>query len=65
MNDIQPFTYRDALNDGAPGCVKWGEKLRFVDLLQAGERNFFTSFYTQPGACLLEHPCPVVQKNVL
>ena len=27
-----------------PGCVKLGEKLRFVYLLQAGERNFFTPY---------------------
>ena len=39
-----------------PGCVKLGEKLRFVYLLQAGERNFFHLIFTQPGAHLLEHP---------
>ena len=27
-----------------PGCVKWGEKLHFVCLLQAGKHNFFISF---------------------
>ena len=27
-----------------PGCVKFGGKLRFVYLLQAGERNFFTPY---------------------
>ena len=27
-----------------PGCVKLGEKLCFVNILQAGERNFFIPY---------------------
>ena len=33
-----------------PGCVKLDEKLRFVYLLQAGERNFFTPFSYNLGS---------------
>ena len=32
-----------------PGCVKLGEKLCYVYLLQAGERNFFSSFANNLG----------------
>ena len=39
----------------ASSCVKLGEKLRFVHLRQAGERNFFTSFSQNLGTfkCIL------------
>ena len=41
--------YRDALKGGPQ--VKWNrvKKLRFVDLRQAGQHNFFTSFSQNLG----------------
>ena len=36
----------------APGCVKLGEKVVFINLLQAGERNFFTPYSHNLGSIL-------------
>ena len=44
----------------APGCVNFGEKLRFVYLLLAGNRNFFTSFSHNLGSIFYSIPFVVM-----
>ena len=44
-----------------PGCVKLGEKLRFANILQAGERNFSTPYSHNLGRSLY---CGPVDQSV-